>query len=376
MFDKTKDLVSIVSQLQNGETLTLERDVVYDVWQDKSEHLYGYYASNTATKEENPFGERFVAIFLKNKKNITIDGNGATLMVHGIMTPLLFDACENITLKNLTIDYFRPTMNEYLIEKNEGKTAVIKLNEECLYTIRDGKLYFQGELGADKQSFWEIPYKGDTILSMYYDPETEYVRFLKNSEGERFPSLPSIREIKELEKGHLHIVWDKENAFAPEGTIVQTRNVTRVQLGALFQYCKNLRLENVTIRAMHGFGLLAQYCENVTYDSLDCTPKQGRTIASNADFFHFSGCKGLIRIERCKASGAHDDFVNVHGTHLRIVAKNDEEKSIVVRFENTSTWGFKAFFVKDKVEFIKWDTLLPYAKGSVLKAKLSAPLRS
>ena len=369
MLDKTNDLVSMVSRLRDGENLILEKGVRYDVWQAESEHLHGYYASNTATKEENPTGERFVAIYLKDKKNITIDGNGATLMLHGIMTPLLLDACENVTLKNLTIDYCRPTMSEYFVKKNDGKTAIIKLNEECLYTIRDGKLYFQGELGADKQALWEIPYKGDRILSMYYDPKTGYVRFLKNSEGERFPSLPSIREIKELEKGRLHIVWERENAFAPEGTIIQTRDVTRFQLGALFQYCKNIRLENVAIRAMHGFGLLSQYCENVLFDGVDCTPKKGRTIASNADFFHFSGCKGIVRIENCKAAGAHDDFINVHGTHLRVIEKNDNEKSIVVRFVNTSTWGFKAFFEKDKIEFIKWDTLLPYAKRKVISVE-------
>ncbi|MBQ9482354.1 MAG: hypothetical protein IJU84_09330, partial [Clostridia bacterium] len=88
-----------------------------------------------------------------------------------------------------------------------------------------------------------------------------------------------------------------------------------------------------------------------------------------ADFFHFSGCKGVVHIENCKAAGAHDDFVNVHGTHLRIVETNEDEKSLRVRFENPNTWGLRAFYEKDDIEFIKKDTLLPYAKRKIKKVE-------
>ena len=53
------------------------------------------------------------------KKNITIDGNGSTVLVHGKMTPILLDRCENITIKNLIIDYACPTMSEFKVLKSE-----------------------------------------------------------------------------------------------------------------------------------------------------------------------------------------------------------------------------------------------------------------
>ncbi|MBR2330181.1 MAG: hypothetical protein IKA40_02945, partial [Clostridia bacterium] len=79
-------LCEIFSSVQDGETVLLDNRV-YDVYQDDCFVLSEYYCSNTASKEENPDGTRFVAVYLKDKNNITIDGKGATIKVHGVMTP-------------------------------------------------------------------------------------------------------------------------------------------------------------------------------------------------------------------------------------------------------------------------------------------------
>ena len=82
--------------------------------------------------------------------------------------------------------------------------------------------------------------------------------------------------------------------------------------------------------------------------------------ASTADFFQFSGCRGELKVINCKAYGAHDDYINVHGTHLRIIKSDENENSITVRFMHNESWGFQAFEIGDELEFIKWDTLKPY----------------
>ena len=99
------ELCRIFLNIKDGETVVLEKNKTYHVRQDDSVELKGYYCSNTAKKHENPDGMRKTAIYLKNKKNIVIDGNGAKVIVHGKMTPMLFDGCENITKspKNLII---------------------------------------------------------------------------------------------------------------------------------------------------------------------------------------------------------------------------------------------------------------------------------
>ena len=363
MNEKIKELFSSISALRDEETLTLLRNEQYDIWQDECNIPHGYHASNTETKEENPTGKRNAAIFLQNKKNIIIDGNGATLMIHGVMTPLVIDSCEKVTIKNLTIDYARPTMNEYTIESCDGNESVLRMSEDCLYNVLDGELFFCGEDDRNGKSMWCMPTKGKDILSMYYDPQTEQVRFFGREKGDHFPSIPTIEHAEDLGNGRVRVIWKNKNAAMPVGCIVQTRNVQRNELGGLFQYCKNLRLENMRIRFMHGFGLLCQYCENVTYYALDCKPKTDRTIACNADFFHFSGCSGDVRIENCRAAGAHDDFVNVHGTHMRIIEADGQ--TLLVRFENPNTWGLRAFCSGDHIDLIRWDTMLPYGSHRV-----------
>lgn len=340
----------------NGGTITLEKKV-YHIYPKDAFHLSGFYCSNTATEEENPNGERISILYLENKKNITIDGNGASIIIHGIMTPILLRNCENICLKNLVIDYDRPTMSEFIVKERNGENALFDIDEQFPFEIKENQLIWKGE-------GWSHAYKGEGILSMYYQPNTEYCRFLKRDEGDRFPSVPTIEKAEVMTDGTIAVTFKNKDAFLPQGCIVQTRDVARKQLGGFFERCKNLVLENLRIKAMHGFGLLFQFCKNTTLNGLDCTPAQGRTIACNADFFHFSGCNGFIKVENCKAAGAHDDFVNVHGTYLEVVKK--ESDGVVVRFMNPNTWGFQAFSKKDKVSFSNKKTMLPHYQTEVL----------
>ena len=155
-----------------------------------------------------------------------------------------------------------------------------------------------------------------------------------------------------------------KNVDLPSGSIIQSRSIVRDRTGSFFERCKNLVFENCRVMFMHGLGMVSQFCENVTFKNCDFTPKKGRTVASTADFFQFSGCRGNLIIDSCKAGGAHDDYVNVHGTHLQIV--DVSENKITVRFMHPESWGFQAFEAGDELDFIKWDTLIPYASAKVI----------
>jgi hypothetical protein len=60
------ELSELFLKVEDNETVVLEKNKVYDVRQDDSFLLTGYYCSNTAKKEENPDGTRYTAILLKN----------------------------------------------------------------------------------------------------------------------------------------------------------------------------------------------------------------------------------------------------------------------------------------------------------------------
>ena len=352
------EFCNLVTQINDNDVVILEKNKTYDVRQDDSFSLKGFFCSNTAKKHENPDGTRYTALYLDGKRNITIDGNGATLLIHGKMTPMLFDNCENITVKNLTIDYACPTMAEFKVLSNENGTCVIEINKDCIYRIEDNNLIWQGENNLIGVPYWEDSYIGNRRHIKLIDPQTDIPRDFRRADLD-------FESIEDLGNNQLKITLVKKEADFPVGAVFQTRNIVRNQTGSLFQRCKNLRFENLRVKFMHGLGMVSQYCENVTYKSCDLTPAEHRTITSTADFFQFSGCKGDIIIENCKANGAHDDFINVHGTHLRIVEADYKNKSIIVRFMHDESWGFQAFEIGDELEFIKWNNLQYYAQTKV-----------
>ena len=56
----------------------------------------------------NDKGEKAIAFPLIGKKNITVDGEGAALVFSGDILPFAIDGCENVTVKNLSVDYVSP----------------------------------------------------------------------------------------------------------------------------------------------------------------------------------------------------------------------------------------------------------------------------
>jgi len=353
------EFCNLVSKINSNDEIVLEKNKVYDVRQDDSFSLKGFYCSNTAKKHENPDGTRFSALYLDGKKNIIIDGNGSTLLIHGKMTPLILNNCKNITIKNLTIDYACPTMAEFKVLSNNAGECVIEINKDCLFRIEGNNLIWQGENDLNGVPYWEDSYIGNRRHIKIFDPKTEISRDFPRADLD-------FESIESLGNNRLKVALKKRNADFQVGCIYQTRNIVRDQTGSLFQRCENLNFENLRIKFMHGLGMVSQFCENVTYKNCDLTPAENRTITSTADFFQFSGCKGNLIIENCKAQGAHDDYINVHGTHLRIIEADYENNSIIVRFMHDESWGFQAFERGDELEFIKWDNLQPYDKTKVV----------
>lgn len=353
------ELSSLFLNVKDTECVTLEKGKVYHVFPEDSFEKRGYFCSNTAKRHENPEGLKYSAIFLDAKKNVTIDGNGAEIIIHGKMTPFLFNKCENITMKNLTLDYFCPTMTEFKVLSNKDGICELKINPECRFRVTDGELFWQGEDDFSGEPYWENRPHVQGRYVKVYNPETKQCRDFDRNDLD-------FEKVEQLGDRIVRVTLKNKNADFVPGHIFQTRNIVRDQTGGLFNRCRNLHFENLRIKFMHGLGMVSQFCENVSYTNCDFTPAEGRTVASTADFFQFSGCRGNLIIDSCKAFGAQDDYVNVHGTHLRIVEADKEKRTITVRFMHAESWGFQAFETGDELEFIKWDTLIPYAETKVV----------
>ncbi len=362
------ELSEIFKAARDGECITLENKT-YEVAPEDSFHIKELFFSNTAKQAENPDGERFCAIYLDEKSDITVDGNGAIVMIHGKMTPFIFCKCRNIVLKNICFDHYRPTMSEFTVTDSAPGTAEIRIPDEYRYRTDGNMLYWCSEDNKSNEPYWEIPYKGKGVLTNAFDPSTEVIDDMICGDGDSWHGFPDIAELTEIGKGVLRLSFRDRTRCIPAGTVAQTRSIKRVQTGGAIDRCDGITLEKLRIMSMNCFGILAQNSRNILYKELDCTPKEGRTIVSDADFFHFSGCSGAVKITNCKAKGAHDDIINLHGTHLRIIQLDRKSNSVLVRYSHPESWGFEAYEAGDKIEYVCGNTLLPFGEATVLSAE-------
>ena len=61
------EFCNLVSEIKDNDVIVLEKNKIYDVRQDDSFSLKGFYCSNTAKKHENPDGTRYSALYLDGK---------------------------------------------------------------------------------------------------------------------------------------------------------------------------------------------------------------------------------------------------------------------------------------------------------------------
>lgn len=350
-----QEAITAAEQAEGPVTIEFEPGKQYEVFPETAYHEMNYYVSNSATKSENPNGERWSAVFMKEMENITVEGNDAMINVHGVMTPILLDRCKDITFQNLHIDWERPTMSEFNIIEVGDNYAKVQVLEDSLFVLEnDGRtLRWISEERPEGGYYWTLT--GGLVAE--HDPVANLTRR---------SSFPAPNRYIDEGDGVLRLEYSGRPNLKV-GQNYQFRSGIRDQVGSFIHKCENIRFENMGFHYMHGLGIVAQYTKNISFDRLDCTPREetGRKCASFADFVQVSGCSGLVSVTNSKFSGAHDDVFNIHGTHLRIVDKNEAENKITVRFMHSQSWGFQAFDIGDEIEFVKPDTMLNYASNKV-----------
>lgn len=317
------------------------------------------HISNTTSAEENVDPTKHVGILLRGLRNVTINGNGATIVTHGEMTPWAIDSCGNIAIRDLTVRAADPTVPEMTVTGISDGTPdslawlTVAVNPLSRYEIRDGRLWWIGE-------GWEFT----NGIAQLYDPETGTTARCRSiiTDGCR---------AEELSPGRLRLY----PGFRPDvrvGMTYQMRHSYRYEAGGFINRSRDVRLERLTLHSVANFGIVGQFSENLTYSDVACVPDTaaGRTNAGYADFFHFSGCRGKLTVERCRFRGSQDDDINVHGTHLKLTGVDPGGRKIRVRFMHGQTYGFEAFAAGDSVAFNNSATLLTLGRERVAGARM------
>lgn len=314
----------------------------YDLYPDQAAKIE-YYVSNTASEQEHADPTKTIGLLFKGGAQFTVEGNGSLLLLHGKMTPIVLDSCTEAVIRNFHIDFARPTISEMTILATGVRHWDVAVHPDSQYMLQEGKLVWVGE-------GWTCT-DGPT---QQYNPRTNRTWRVPNP-------VTLASHVEELEPGKLRLTF----ASAPHTEInhvFQMRDGIRDQVGTLIIGCRNIAWRNIGMRYMHGLGIVSQFSENLTFEELQLAPDpaSGRTAAAFADFMHFSANRGKISINNSVFEGAHDDPINVHGTHLQIVS-HDDDRRIRVRFMHAQSYGFKAFQQGDFIDFISTSKLTPYA---------------
>lgn len=338
---------------RNGTPVTIKLSPGnYDISREcASRHLY--HISNTASAEENPDQTKHIGLWFRNLRNVTFDGDGAWLVTHGEMTSFVIDSCDNIILKNFTLTAADPSVPEIKVLNTTHDTITFEVTEPSRFDVVDGRFNFKGEgwVFADGGRLTDLP----EYAQVFY-PDLNLTCRVESP-------LKGYRSARQLDGRTVEMAYDVAPDVHP-GEIYQIRHGIRNEACGFFCNSRNITLKNIEFNFMGNFGLVGQYSENLTYDNIRCRPGlgSGRTDAGFADFVQMSGCRGKVSILNSYFEGAHDDPINIHGTHLQAVASNASDR-LTVRFMHGQTYGFQPFFKGDEVEVIDRHTL-----GCVLPA--------
>lgn len=289
-------------------------------------HFYGegatertYFVSNH--DQVNP---KQMAFALENLKNVIIDGQGSELIFHNRMLPIALVNCDNVTLRNFSIDYEPPHLRQLTVEEidKEHNRLICDIYPEGNYTIENGKILLTGP-----------DYKLAPIAVMPFDSTGK----LSYRRGDLDFSQATVEEISPNKL----IVSNFQTSESSIGDRYVLRSYYRPNAGIFISKSKNTTIENVQVHYAEGMALLAQLSENIHLNGFAVCLKEGdkRVYTTQADATHFSGCKGVILSENGLYEGMADDAINVHGTYLKMV-KIIDSKTVVGRYMHGQSWGF------------------------------------
>ena len=296
-----------------------------------------YYISNH--DQDNP---KSVGIALEDFQHLTLEGNGAEFIFHGVMLPVSLLRSSDCTLKDFSIDFENPQIVQVKVVKNDESGITFQPASWVQYRISKDQ-YFEG-YGEG----WAV--RPSTGIA--FEETTKHVVYRTSDLGF------STKGVKEVEKGLLHAPEWKDKRLIP-GTAVAMRDYARPTPGVFLSHNKNTVIQHVKVHYAYGMGLLAQLCENISLDGFSVCLKgdnDPRYFTTQADATHFSACKGKISSVNALYEGMMDDAINIHGTYLKILSKLDE-RTYVGKYMHPQAWGFDWGFVGDSVQFVRSQTM-------------------
>lgn len=316
-----------------------------------------YHTSNTSSKY---YPEKKIGLLLEDMENVTIEGNGSTLLMYGDIMALAVVGSSDITMRNFVLDYKDADTIDISVvgtgeNENGQKYADIFVPAAYNYEITNNGtgIQWQGEISEETgKPYWTWD-NADfcAYLVVYKGYDRTVIRANDKNASNPFTGVDQIQKTGETT---LRFVYSGElPTDVVEGNIYQLSNsALRRTAGAFFWESSNLSVENIDVHYLSGFGWLTQMCKNVEFKGVDFLPREGsgKYTTSNADQLHVAGCGGYFKVTDCNFSMAHDDPINVHGSYMRVEEIIDS-RTLKMKYIQGQQGGFRQFHEGDEVLF-------------------------
>ena len=257
-----------------------------------------------------PFG---TAMCFDSCRNLTVDGEGAVLVMRGFTQPARFVNCTGVvTVRNLTIDWDRPFYS--------------------IGEILAARPHATGEPGGylDVRVSDEFPVSGGEPVHIFQEYEPGTLRPMRRE----FMGLDSSELIApQTLRLHMHRRFQVE-----PGNAACLRHPHYCFNNLDFSHNEEIVLADVTVHASGGFGLGGSHNRDITATRVRIVPRPGTTriMSSNHDGMGFGAGRGTVTYESCAFEGMGDDCAGASGDagrHAYVRAVLDAH-TLVAYFKN------------------------------------------
>lgn len=314
--------------LKDEKAIELEKDV-----------LDGKYGKNPEKEIYTPYFSYVKGLDFTGAENVTFDAEQVTLLCEGWMEPISLNDCKKVRVKGITIDYKR---------KPFVSGDVINITKD----------YFDVQFGCEKIVTDQMPLTRMT--------------FWDKSKNKVYPE-PIYYPKREL-LGKNRVRFHHSIPMELLGSNATALNSLHFRPAVLIYRSDSVILEDVTIHAQAGMGVVGFDSKNVFIKRLAVTPSKGYFVSTNTDATHFACCEGVLHFQGCYFQGQGDDATNVHGYYQSIVQSKGKKAELLVK-AGTYTHAQVADVprVGDEMELVEIKTLKPVRTYKVMEVKHRIP---
>lgn len=323
---------NIIKVKNTGENMT---PVIYDIFaslDDSAENIiefekgtYNFYRAGSINRMLYSSSRKACDINIIfdviGKKNLTIDGNGADFIFRDRVNPFYFLNCENITLKNINMEYafLRYAYADIIDVRDDG--FLINIDESIFdYNINEDK-NLEFVCGEDVIS---TKYKKISTQSIGTDIRSIVYLYVGDNEARRNPAARHVNVDAVKQGNNIFMKYrdDNENLlpFPENSTICLAYDNEREAHACFCESCKNILIDNLSIYRNGGMGLVFDLCENVSINRYKMAIKEGRReyFSSTADATFITNCAGNFSLTNSYIRDTYDDAINLHGYYLKV----------------------------------------------------------